>query len=145
MVRLAEATEAGSAFEIAKVESNTLGFIKTAPSALATTLFRPWPRESRSPFLLMAAAENVLIFGLLLLALVFHQPWREINWNLVALALLFTSFLFVLIGWTTPVMGALVRYKVPALPFLAIIAVAIVDWPRLQKMIPGLRPGKPTT
>ena len=36
-------------------------------------------------------------------------------------------FLFAIIGITTPITGALVRYKVPALPFLVIGILTFID------------------
>ncbi len=44
----------------------------------------------------------------------------------------FITILFVLIGLTTPVLGALVRYKVPALPFVGIVILAAASNERLQ-------------
>ena len=44
----------------------------------------------------------------------------------------FIVILFVLIGLTTPVLGALVRYKVPALPFIGILLLTAASNERLQ-------------
>ena len=54
-------------------------------------------------------------------------------------ALLFTcSFVLLLalvIGWTVPVVGALVRYRVPLLPFVGLLALLLVDARRLPTFV----------
>jgi hypothetical protein len=45
---------------------------------------------------------------------------------LVPFCITFVVVLFVLSGIATPVVGALVRYKVPALPFLVIALLLVV-------------------
>jgi hypothetical protein len=47
--------------------------------------------------------------------------------------------MFILTGLITPVMGAIVRYKVPALPFLMILLVMLIDKEKLIKKIPFLK------
>jgi len=51
----------------------------------------------------------------------------------------FVLILFILTGIATPVMGAIVRYKVPALPFLLIVFLLIIDKDKLLKKIAFLK------
>ena len=50
----------------------------------------------------------------------------------------FVILLFTLIGLTTPILGAAVRYKIPAIPFLVIAFLFILD---KQKLINCMKPG----
>jgi hypothetical protein len=47
--------------------------------------------------------------------------------------------LFVLIGLTTPILGAMVRYKIPGLPFLLIVFLLMLDKEKLLNKFPGLK------
>jgi hypothetical protein len=58
----------------------------------------------------------------------------------VLYALSFCLLLGLVIGWTTPVMGAVVRYRVPLLPFLFYAALMTTDTDRLFRRCPWLRP-----
>lgn len=111
---------AGSKIEMSPLQPTFKNVIKKAPEALATTLFRPTIFEIHSPIVAMAALENLLILLLILFTIIYftksqlQNPWL---WFCVS----FVVILFTLIGLTTPILGALVRYKAPALPFLGII------------------------
>ena len=56
-------------------------------------------------------------------------------------SLVFCLLLALVIGWTTPVIGALVRYRVPLLPFLLLAFMCIADpkripWPQWTRTNP---------
>ena len=78
-----------------------------------------------------ASLENVLIIIVLLATLIFVRL-RNLSQPDVWCCTSFIVILFVLIGLTTPVLGALVRYKVPGLPFLGILLLLITDDTRIQ-------------
>ena len=44
--------------------------------------------------------------------------------------------LALLIGWTVPVVGALVRYRIPLLPFVGFAALLLVDASKLPRWFP---------
>lgn len=124
---------AGSRIEIPELEPNVWSFIKTTPSAFVNGLFRPFPWEARSPFMLLALIENFIL--VVLLTLMFWKFGRAgVNWPYWWIAVFFSLAIILLTGWVTPVIGAIVRYKVPALPFLAAAIVALIDQGYLQKI-----------
>ncbi|MBV6485197.1 MAG: hypothetical protein KFKLKKLM_01750 [Flavobacteriales bacterium] len=100
--------------------------IKHTPNAWVNTLIRPYLWESKSPFVLISALENLLFIGLLFLAILFPNR-KNVNWFYVVFCLSFVMMLFSIIGLTIPIFGALVRYKVPGLPFLAIAFLFLID------------------
>ena len=94
--------------------------------------------------MMMAGIENLLIICVLAAGLFYLKPQNLVNHD-VWYCLSFIVILFVLIGLTTPVLGALVRYKVPALPFLGILLLTAASNERLQpidKWIAKLLSGK---
>ncbi|MBQ4230098.1 MAG: hypothetical protein II671_00940 [Salinivirgaceae bacterium] len=81
--------------------------------------------------MVLAGVENLLILCVLAAGLFYLKP-RNLAQPDVWCCLSFITILFVLIGLTTPVLGALVRYKVPALPFVGIVILASASNERLQ-------------
>ena len=117
---------AKSNIEISEIDG-LKSFIKNLPEYLLNVLIRPLPRETRNIFQMITLVENISFIICIALALVwFKQPRKyEIIWMLCFL--LFIFLLFAIIGSTTPVIGAIVRYKIPALPFLWIIMLVMFD------------------
>jgi len=74
----------------------------------------------------LAAIENAMLLLLLALFLFFFK-FESTHINLLLFCLTFVLILYLLIGYTTPVMGAIVRYKAPALPFLYVMLLLIFD------------------
>lgn len=100
--------------------------LKTAPGAMATVFIRPFLWESESLLITFAAVENVIILLCLAIGIIYINPDSVIkNQNLLLFCFFFAISVFVLIGLTTPVMGAMVRYKAPVLPFVCLIPVLL--------------------
>lgn len=115
-------TKAGSYFEIPQLQTNFKSILLAIPNGILNTFIRPLPQKGMSIMAFPAVIENVII--LLGLIYVFPAMFKFKNWvgkmNVLLFIIFFTLLLFAVIGITTPVAGALVRYKVAALPFLAI-------------------------
>lgn len=117
---LNDLTEIGSIIRIPPINS-TFDLVLNAPTALFNTYFRPHLLEARGASYLASAAENLLY--LFLIAVTFWKFRKPSSKNL-ALALMCLSCVIglgLLIGLITPVLGAIVRYKIPALPFLIVL------------------------
>ncbi|MFH1322146.1 MAG: hypothetical protein ABII90_16030 [Bacteroidota bacterium] len=142
-INLADSLDSGSKFEINRLKPNISSFIKNTPLAFTNTIIKPHIFEARSPFLLMAALENLVIFVLAVLSIIFMKTRNTtapgINSNLLLFCASFVLILYILIGLATPVMGAIVRYKAPGLPFLLIIFLLIIDKNKLIKKLPFLK------
>jgi hypothetical protein len=128
--------QAGSKIEMSPLQPTFKNLAKKAPEAFATTLFRPTIFEIHNPIAAMAAIENLFILVLLILTMMYftklhlNNPWL---WFSVS----FVIILFTLTGLTTPILGALVRYKAPALPFLGIIILYLtrdIDFKKIENI-----------
>ncbi len=96
------------------------------PIAYSIIKARPYIWESSDLLIILAALENILIF------LAFAIGFRYLKWdrmaknkNLLLFCLCFVLSVFILIGLTSPVLGAIVRYKAAALPFLFLVPLLI--------------------
>jgi hypothetical protein len=102
------------------LQPTTGSMLRHAPLATAQTLTRPWLGESWRPLYLAAALENLLLFGLILLAGVAAVRRRagQLPAALVLAVLLYCLVLAALIGLSTPNFGTLNRYRAAMLPWL---------------------------
>jgi hypothetical protein len=132
-IGLARSLNSGSLINIPILTPDLWSFIRNAPQAFFITMFRPFITEANSILILMAALENFIILIVLILAIVFFN-WRQINFNIFYACLFGVACMFVL-----TVMGAMVRYKVPALPFLMVILIMLIDKEKMIKHIPFLK------
>lgn len=124
-IQMAKEFSASSRIDIPLLENSLLSFLLNTPQAIVNGLFRPFIWESHNILALMSALENLFIFLIFVLCFVF--PQKNINNVWFWFSISFSLLLIILIGITTPVLGALVRYKLPCLPFLMFIFFSIID------------------
>lgn len=109
--------QAGSTIPMEKISPSFLGVLLFLPEALSNTILQPLNPKSLPEVLLFI--ENILLFSFIILAL---SNWRKNNlspatWTWV---IAFSFTLLLLIGITTPVLGAIMRYRSPILIILII-------------------------
>lgn len=138
-IGLAQATDPGSFVMPERLQPNAWSFVQQAPHALYVTLLGPL-FHGRGALGLAAAAENLALLAALLLLLRHRLPWRRVDRDVLLAVLVFVVLLALVIGWTTPVMGAVVRYRTPLLPFLPIAALLVMDHRRALARWPWLKP-----
>ncbi|MCA1751939.1 MAG: hypothetical protein ABR572_05100 [Cryomorphaceae bacterium] len=129
---------AGSVIDIPKIDSAADIFLN-APNSLKNIYLRPWITEGDNILYLPAALENLLLMICLAVMLWnFRRPYG-LGIPLIAFGISFVLALGVLIGGVVPVLGALVRYKMPALIFLFALTFAMTDHIKLQRRLPFIR------
>ncbi|MBK7641377.1 MAG: hypothetical protein IPJ22_15440 [Bacteroidetes bacterium] len=113
--------ENGSSYNLGEIDYTTFGILKVFPKAVNVTLFRPYIWETRKPILIPAALESLfcLLFTMYIFFKVgFFKTIRAILGNPDLLfCLIFTLVFAFAVGFSTFNFGALVRYKIPCLPF----------------------------
>lgn len=108
--------KAGSRIDIPPLQPSASSVLMIAPVGILNTIARPYPTEAKNVMMLASAAENILVI-VLLVALLWFTTWRSAGHiNLFLFLLTFSLAYFALIGICTPVLGNLVRYRVPLLP-----------------------------
>lgn len=118
---------------------DALLFLSQAPYAAYITLVGPMIHSGSGALGLISAIENLVIIVFLALTIVFRRPWARLDHTLLLVVLLYVFVLVLVIGWTTPVMGAIVRYRTPLLPFLMIAGLLLLDRNRLFAKWPWTR------
>ncbi|MCB0771315.1 MAG: hypothetical protein KDC00_13025 [Flavobacteriales bacterium] len=115
-------------------------FLRRSPNALFITLLGPLVHAGPGALGLMSMLENLGILLFLGFCLYFKRPWAQVDHALMVALLGYVIVLALVIGWTTPVMGAVVRYRTPLLPFLLIIGLLLLDREKLLRRAPRLDP-----
>ncbi len=118
-----------NSYNIGGFDASYAGVISKAPVAILAGFFRPFPWEARSPVIMLSALENTFIFALLMFA-IFGRGIKNFGKQLgsnhyVIYAITFALALSYIVGLTTANFGALVRYKIPYMPFM-ITALLII-------------------
>lgn len=126
-------TNAGSAIYIAPI-TDTWHLLLHYPQAFVLTYFRPSLLDANGLLLLTTAFEN-LIYLLLFITATFS--WRKPTkpqsiWVLAALS--FVLIIALIVGNTVPVLGAVVRYRIVALPFFSILAYTFISEKKIPKL-----------
>jgi hypothetical protein len=124
----------GSTIETPRLEPNLWSILKASPTALVNALFRPFPWNIRSPFMLLSGVENLILLVLIVLCISHFQSGAISN-PIFWVAISFSFIILVLTGLVTPVVGAIVRYKVPALPFLVCALLALIDTDSIEQFV----------
>lgn len=132
-VFIEEIAKTSSRINLPPLKATPASLLKNMPLALYNTLLRPII-PSKQLMISFAAIENWLIILFICLCLIFSKPFKTVDWNYVLMPLTFSLILYLLIGWITPVLGAIVRYKVPALPFLLIAFLYLLDMEKLKRV-----------
>lgn len=130
----------GSSFTVGSATQSIGTAIVLFPLGIVATLFRPFPWEARNPLMIISALEGLLFFYLTFLAfkkIGFRKFFSIVGSDSVIVFCLVFSLLFAgIIGVTTTNFGALVRYKIPAVPFYLFMLFIVMD--KSGKFSPGI-------
>lgn len=118
-------TECGSYIELTAINNDFGQLIKNVPEALTNAAFRPTFWDPGGALRIINFLETIGLFGLLFFGFWYNRKYRTTEEkNIILFLLSFSTILLVLIGWTTPVLGAIVRYRLPA--YLALFLIAFI-------------------
>jgi hypothetical protein len=129
----------GSGFYLERLNNEPIAFIKAIPTAVVNSAFRPFLWDSNSILMLYNAIENVVLFLFGILCLLLSKKQANIDFPLVGFCLTFILLLYLFIGWTTPISGAIVRYKIQAWPLFMTLFLLILDEQKLYSKLPYLK------
>ena len=127
-IRVADVQEAQSVISLPELNNSYKNILLYSPQGFFTSLCRPHLLEVKNPLMLISALENAVLLLLLIFAVWQSLKNRVVKFShLLLFSIFFVLILFTLIGLVTPILGAIVRYKVPALPFLGIALAHFID------------------
>jgi hypothetical protein len=119
-----------------KIISSAKSIIRHSPHAFSNTMFRPFINDVHgNPMILLSAVENILLIFLLLICLLNINIRKKNIDGFILLNLFFVILLFILIGLITSILGAMMRYRIIALPSLIFLIVYFYDEAKLKRFM----------
>ena len=112
-IKYFENTQSNGFIPVTPINNSYTQLIKNIPEALYHSLLRPLPGDPGGALNWIAFLETIVLFGALLLAISRRKKLSEQEKIRVAGLILFALLLSLIIGWTTPVLGAIARYRIP--------------------------------
>lgn len=123
---VAEMHNAGSVIQAPSFE-NSFELLVSIPHAIWNALFRPHVFEMEKILYVPPAFENLFLLLCLLVAVLY---WKRPAFDFrpfYAWTISFVLMLAMVIGLVTPVLGAIIRYQIPLLPFYTFAVLASID------------------
>lgn len=127
-----DAKPAGSYFKMDELDGSVTQLLMLSPRKLFNVLFLTDFFKQKGALIRLSVVENYLLILALIIAICFGD-FEKKYLPIVLFCLCFVVSLYLITGFTTPVLGAIVRYKVPAAPFLGVI-IAILYCPQKWKL-----------
>lgn len=130
---LAISENAGSMINPLKLDPTLFSFIINAPLAIINTFFRPFINDIHSLIIIPSFIENLIWILITIIAIIFRK--KEITQKEQNILLFFLSFTLIetlLIGYTTPILGATVRYRIFPMLFFLLSLIIIIDFEKIK-------------
>lgn len=127
---------AGSGIAITPIQDDLITMVKIIPEVLLNTTIRPYPFDPGSWLKHLAFIENIVLLLLVIYGFfILPRPTTMREKRILFSMLFFALLISIIVGWTTPVLGAIVRYKVPAsLGFIIVVIITSKEVPILSKI-----------
>jgi len=116
----------GSYIPIRYIDNSPTTLFKNIPEAMINATIRPFIGDPGSNFKYFAMLEIWLLFCALIVVIFKRRTINRTEFALIMALIVFSILMLLLIGWVTPVLGAIVRYRFPALLAIMIIGVILI-------------------
>lgn len=104
--------EANTRLPLTPLQPTPVSYLHVLPQALNHIFIRPYPTEISTPFHLLAFFENTLMIALIVVAITYRHKTQSVftlPFSIFLMVLAFSAML--MIGYTVPFTGAIIRYK----------------------------------
>lgn len=125
------AKDSKSAININPLFPGFRSFLNNSPQALNHTLMRPYLTE-KFTLLYIPAAIEIFVYQLLFLIFLLFRSKHKKPDAFIYFGIFFSLSMFLMIGYTIPIIGAIVRYRSIYFPFLIIPIVCYTNWGRVR-------------
>ena len=108
-------------YYLGEIDGTLSGMLVLAPAAIFTAIFRPLPWEVGSPTMIISAIENSVLLVFIVLLVIKISPITFVKMILrdpfILYAITFSLLFAFGVGVASTNFGALVRYKIPLMPY----------------------------
>lgn len=137
---LTEVLEHSSGYSLGEIEFTPWGILKKFPTSVNITLFRPYLTEVSNPVMLFSAMESTILMLATIYVLLHVGILRTfsiiVRHPFAMFCLLFSLLFAFAVGFASYNFGALVRYKIPCMPFYIALLFIIPYHYKQEKKLP---------
>ncbi len=137
-IELARVEDPDSLIPLTRLDNAYVTLLEVLPEALVNTFLRPLPGNLDALLYWPPFLENVFMLTSMLVCITLSKPIYRIDVPMLLFGLTVVLGFYSLIGLTTPILGAILRYKVPALPFLFLAFFLILDAEKGRRTLKGM-------
>jgi hypothetical protein len=124
----------GSKVDVTLIKDNFWQMLLNGPEAIFNSFVQPIPNKQSTWLQYPAFIENLLfILAAVLTFFIFPKSISQKEKRTLVSLALFAAFIAMIVGWTTPVSGAIVRYIVPAHIAIIVIFAIKFDYKKLKQ------------
>lgn len=128
------AQRAASAININPLYANFRSFFNNIPQALNHSFMRPYLTEYDNFFYIPLSLE-IFFYEILFLLFIFFRK-KNIGLNpFICFCIFFTVTMFLVIGYTIPIIGSIVRYRSIYFAFIITPIICYTDWKKIKSYL----------
>ena len=109
-------------------------FVQNAPQALSHSLLRPFFTDIKLSRSLLPLAVELFCYQLLLVLFIFYRNKKITTDPFIVFGYFFSFSVLIIIGYTIPVIGAIVRYRSIFLPFFITPLICTINWAKVKAL-----------
>jgi hypothetical protein len=128
------AQRSASSININPLYPNIRSFLNNIPQALNHSFMRPYLTEHLNSLYIPASIE-VFCYEIILLLFIFYRKRNIVLTPLIYFTVFFTVTMFLVIGYTIPIIGAIARYRSIYWPFLIIPLLCFTDYKKIKSAL----------
>ena len=128
-------TAASTYVQLDTLQPNFKSFVLNAPQAFAHGLLRPFFTDIKLSASLLPLAFEVFLYEIIFILFIFFRDRKLSNQPFIYFGIFFGISILLIIGYTIPIIGAIVRYRSIYLPFLITPIICTIDWQKVKQFI----------
>lgn len=110
-------------------------FLTNAPQALNHTLLRPYIGDYKLSLPLIPFIVELMLYQLLFILFLFFRNKSAVDKPFIFFCIFFSLFILLIIGYTVPVLWAIVRYRAIYFPFLLTPILCEIDYRKIATFL----------
>ena len=126
---------ASTAIKLDSLAPTIKSFAVNAPQALNHSLSRPYFSDYKLSHSLLPLSIELFFYEILFLLFIFFRKETIVKDSFIIFGLFFSLSVLLIIGYTVPVIGAIVRYRSIYLPFILTPIICSINWKKLHGFI----------
>ena len=133
-INVATEMHAQSKIELPILDGTYSSLLTNIPNAIYNVFCQPEMSRITNALMLFSFLENLFIISLIGVMLFFFKKPSKEQRLFIWFCFFYILLLSILIGWVVPISGAIVRYKIPFIPFLVMSVLICIDFKKINNI-----------